>query len=71
MQSKALTAPRRRSNRGDKHYLTDVLAGAAFGGAIGFAVPYWIHRASPRGRGDSVLSPGWNYGPAFSWTGTF
>jgi membrane-associated phospholipid phosphatase len=30
---------------GDRHYLTDVLAGAAVGSAVGFAVPYLLHRA--------------------------
>ena len=29
---------------GDRHYATDVLAAAAFGSAIGFAVPYLFHR---------------------------
>ena len=38
----------------DKHWLTDVLAGAVIGSAIGFAVPYLFHgpveSASPAGR---------------------
>jgi len=32
---------------GDAHWATDVLAGAAVGGAVGFAVPWMLHR--PRG----------------------
>lgn len=32
---------------GDAHWLTDVLAGAAVGGAVGFAVPWTLHR--PKG----------------------
>lgn len=28
----------------DKHYTTDILAGAALGGAIGFAVPWFLAR---------------------------
>lgn len=30
-----------------KHYLTDVLIGSAAGAAIGFVVPYFLHRAKP------------------------
>jgi membrane-associated phospholipid phosphatase len=38
---------------GDAHWVTDVLAGAAVGGAIGFAVPWTLHR--PRdGKGSEV-----------------
>lgn len=29
---------------GDRHYLTDVLGGAALGSAVGFSVPYLLHR---------------------------
>lgn len=29
---------------GDLHYATDVLAGVAFGSAVGFGVPYFLHR---------------------------
>jgi membrane-associated phospholipid phosphatase len=32
---------------GDRHWLTDVLAGAAVGTGIGFLVP-WLHRSSPQ-----------------------
>ncbi len=44
----------------DQHYLTDVLAGAAVGGFVGFAVPWFFHR--PRGTaprpGDVLPAPG-------------
>ena len=36
---------------GDEHYLTDVLAGAALGGAIGVAVPRLLHPRSARAAG--------------------
>jgi membrane-associated phospholipid phosphatase len=32
----------------DRHYLTDVLTGAAIGSAFGFAVPYLFHRGDTR-----------------------
>jgi membrane-associated phospholipid phosphatase len=32
---------------GDKHWMTDVLVGAAMGTGVGFLVP-WLHRASPQ-----------------------
>jgi membrane-associated phospholipid phosphatase len=38
---------------GDAHWATDALAGAALGGAIGFAVPWTLHRPR-RGRGTDV-----------------
>jgi PAP2 superfamily protein len=38
---------------GDEHYLTDVLVGAALGGAIGVAVPLALH-----GREDGAQAPG-------------
>lgn len=44
----------------DRHYLTDVLAGAAAGGLVGFAVPWLFHR-SHRGApqpGDLLPAPG-------------
>jgi membrane-associated phospholipid phosphatase len=34
----------------DKHWLTDVLAGAVVGGAIGFAVPFFFHPIEDRAR---------------------
>jgi membrane-associated phospholipid phosphatase len=46
----------------DQHYFTDVLAGAAAGSAIGFAVPYGFHRgagtlaASPLPGGGAMLT---------------
>jgi membrane-associated phospholipid phosphatase len=50
----------------DTHYLTDVLAGAAVGGFVGFAVPWFFHR--PRGAapqpGDLFPAPG---GIAIAW----
>lgn len=50
----------------DAHWVTDVLAGAALGGAVGFAVPWTLHR--PRdgeGSGVQVLpAPG---GFALRW----
>jgi membrane-associated phospholipid phosphatase len=38
---------------GDAHWVTDVLAGAAVGGAVGFAVPWTLHRPSG-GRAPAV-----------------
>lgn len=44
---------------GDAHWLTDVVVGAAVGGALGFAVPWLFHRPSGRfGRLRLVPSPG-------------
>jgi membrane-associated phospholipid phosphatase len=37
----------------DQHYFTDVLVGAAAGSAIGFAIPYGLHR----GAGTLAVSP--------------
>jgi membrane-associated phospholipid phosphatase len=43
----------------DSHWLTDVAAGAAAGGAIGFAVPWYLHRAPARRRRfDVTPAPG-------------
>jgi membrane-associated phospholipid phosphatase len=42
---------------GDAHWLTDVLAGAAVGGAVGFAVPWVFHRATGPRRGGVDLRP--------------
>lgn len=44
----------------DQHYFTDVLAGAAVGGAVGFLVPWLFHRPraeAPR-PGDVLPAPG-------------
>jgi len=44
---------------GDAHWLTDVLVGAAVGGAIGLAVPWLLHRPlGPRGRWRLAAAPG-------------
>jgi membrane-associated phospholipid phosphatase len=42
---------------GEAHWLTDVLAGAAMGGGVGFAVPWLLHRrrAGARRRGVALL----------------
>jgi membrane-associated phospholipid phosphatase len=44
------TAAAYLSVAGDRHYLSDVMAGAALGWGVGFAVPYLAHRhsADPR-----------------------
>lgn len=50
----------------DEHYFTDVLAGAAIGGFVGFAVPWFFHRprrTAPR-PGDVLPAPG---GFAIAW----
>ncbi len=49
-----------------EHYLTDVLAGAAAGGLVGFAVPWFFHRfrgGAPQ-PGDLLPAPG---GIAIAW----
>lgn len=38
---------------GDKHYLTDVLAGAATGAAAGVGLPLWLHRREGGASGTS------------------
>jgi membrane-associated phospholipid phosphatase len=43
---------------GNAHWTTDVLAGAAAGGAIGFAVPWLFHRVSHSRRIDLAPAPG-------------
>lgn len=50
----------------DQHYLTDVLAGAAVGGLVGFAVPWVFHRprAGAPQPGDVLPAPG---GIAIAW----
>lgn len=42
---------------GDAHWATDALAGAAIGGAIGFAVPWTLHRSRRRREPDLVITP--------------
>lgn len=43
----------------DKHYLTDVIAGAAIGSAFGWWVPRWLHpRIGGAGSWSLSLSPG-------------
>ena len=44
---------------GDAHWATDVVAGAAMGGLIGFAVPWFLHRPAGAGRRwTAVSAPG-------------
>lgn len=43
---------------GDAHWLTDVAAGAAIGGTVGFAVPWLFHRRRGRHRLDVRPAPG-------------
>lgn len=40
------------------HYFTDVAAGAAVGGLVGFAVPYLFHGRTAPEPGSVVLAPG-------------
>lgn len=51
----------------DKHYLSDVLVGAAVGSLVGWAVPYLFHRPGRKGppkAGDLLPAPG---GIAIAW----
>jgi membrane-associated phospholipid phosphatase len=51
----------------DKHYLSDVIVGAAVGSLIGWAVPYLFHRPGRKGppqAGDLMPAPG---GVAIAW----
>lgn len=41
----------------DKHWLTDVLAGAAVGSLVGWAVPYLFHRADGSGSQGAAIRP--------------
>ena len=41
----------------DKHWFTDVLAGAAVGGLVGWAVPYLFHRPGGSGSQGAALVP--------------
>jgi membrane-associated phospholipid phosphatase len=51
----------------DRHYVTDVLVGAATGAAVGFLVPYAIHRPEP-----AAVSPGASgQAPVIAFTGVW
>ncbi len=41
----------------DKHWFTDVLAGAAVGSLVGWAVPYLFHRADGAGSQGAAIRP--------------
>jgi membrane-associated phospholipid phosphatase len=43
---------------GDAHWATDVLVGAGVGGLVGFAVPWFFHRAEPGAKVAVVPAPG-------------
>jgi membrane-associated phospholipid phosphatase len=43
---------------GDAHWATDVLAGAGVGGLVGFAVPWFFHRAEPGAKVAVLPAPG-------------
>ena len=43
---------------GDAHWATDVLVGAGVGGLIGFAVPWFFHRAEPGAKVAVLPAPG-------------
>ncbi len=40
----------------DRHYLTDVIAGAAIGSAFGFAIPYLFHRPKANSADHPMIS---------------
>ena len=52
----------------DRHYLTDVLAGAVLGAAVGFLVPYALHGADSPGphAGASTVQP-YSFGVSGIW----
>lgn len=53
----------------DRHYATDVLAGAIVGSAVGFGVPYFAHRPTPAKAGFAFTPvPG---GGTFMLSGTW
>jgi membrane-associated phospholipid phosphatase len=55
---------------GDRHYFTDVLTGAVVGSAIGFAVPYLLHRPRERANVNLVAAPSLGrpvLGASFGW----
>jgi membrane-associated phospholipid phosphatase len=58
----------------DKHYLSDVLAGAVVGSAVGFLVPFVFHRVSPSTAGPQAGTDAAGAalrGPFFSGSWTF
>jgi membrane-associated phospholipid phosphatase len=46
----------------DKHYATDVLTGAAVGAAVGFVVPYFLHRTRRKKSDEQERRPGLELG---------
>jgi len=50
----------------DRHYLTDVLVGAAVGSAVGFVVPYYLHRPADQPPASSTSAP-LLLGTSFVW----
>jgi len=47
---------------GDKHYFSDVLVGAIWGAGVGFAVPWFFHRArAPKVKITATPMPGGGY----------
>lgn len=58
----------------DRHYFTDVLAGAGLGLAAGLGLPYLLHygQGEPEPTGPTVAAPlRPRGGPVFSWSGRF
>jgi membrane-associated phospholipid phosphatase len=51
----------------DRHYLTDVLAGAVLGAAVGFLVPYAIHRPDGPTQGSAGTAQGYSLGVSGSF----
>jgi membrane-associated phospholipid phosphatase len=58
---------------GDRHYATDVLAGALVGFAIGYGVPTLLHYSLPEASAASAASAGGALSQGFRFTasGTF
>lgn len=61
---------------GDKHYFTDVLTGALVGSAIGFGMPYLLHRrggSAVAGERRAGVSASWSAAgtPLIGWSGSF
>lgn len=55
----------------DRHYATDVIAGAAVGSAVGFAIPYFFHRPLPEIKGVKYSIGAMPSGAGVSLSGTF